>query len=82
MCGLLPGNVWRVTYGEDSSLTPEECIAKQPEKWKKMLPGNPDPDQYKITHIAPYRVAQRCAPHMRVGRVMLCGDAGHICNPL
>jgi 2-polyprenyl-6-methoxyphenol hydroxylase-like FAD-dependent oxidoreductase len=82
LAGRLPGNIWRVTYGEDVSLSAEECIQKQPEKFEKMLPGHPRPLQYKLTHISPYKIHQRCAERMRVGRFLLAGDAGHICNPL
>ena len=37
--------LWRVTYGEQSGLTAEELIARQPEKFRRMLPGHPGPDQ-------------------------------------
>ena len=81
MAGKLPDDVWRITYGESAELSAEECKRRQPERFKQMLPGNPDPDQYQVTHIAPYKIHQRCAPKMRVGRVILVGDAAHVQNP-
>ena len=81
MAGLLPENVWRITYGEPAALSVDECKRRQPERFKQMLPGNPDPDQYHVSHIAPYKIHQRCAPKMRVGRVLLVGDAAHVQNP-
>ncbi|KAJ4250203.1 hypothetical protein NW762_012018 [Fusarium torreyae] len=73
--------LWRVTYGETSGLTRDELIARQPEKFEKMLPGNPKPDQYKLVSISPYRVHQRLATKLRVGRFLLAADAAHLCNP-
>lgn len=74
--------LYRVTYGEDSSLTKEELINRQPMKFKEMLPGNPEPGEYRITNISPYRIHQRIVDRMRVGRIILAADAAHICNPL
>ncbi|GME50134.1 hypothetical protein BDV97DRAFT_385589 [Neofusicoccum parvum] len=73
--------MWRVTYGETPGLSPEELISRQPPKFKEMLPGSPEPRDYKITNISPYRVHQRLAEEMRVGRVLLAGDAAHLNNP-
>lgn len=47
-----------------------------------MLPGRPEPHQYEIANVTPYRVHQRCAPRMRVGRFLLAGDAAHLNNPM
>lgn len=74
--------LWRVTYGETPGLTRDELIARQPEKFEKMLPGNPKPEQYKLANISPYRVHQRLATKLRVGRFLLAADAAHLCNPL
>jgi 2-polyprenyl-6-methoxyphenol hydroxylase-like FAD-dependent oxidoreductase len=73
---------WRVTYGEKLGLTHEELLARQPWKYETMLPGHPTPDQYRITNISPYKVHQRLAKSMRVGRCLLAADAAHLCNPL
>lgn len=72
----------RITYGEKPGLTRDELIERQPMKFKKFLPGRPDPDKYKIVNISPYRVHQRLAKSLRVGRFLLAADAAHLCNPL
>jgi 2-polyprenyl-6-methoxyphenol hydroxylase-like FAD-dependent oxidoreductase len=73
--------LWRVSYGEDTKLTPEEVIAHQPAKYERMLPGHPKPGDYKLLNVGPYRIHQRCAPRFRVGRILLAADAAHLCNP-
>ncbi|KAJ3540336.1 hypothetical protein NM208_g5118 [Fusarium decemcellulare] len=73
--------LWRVTYGEVPGLTPEELKKRQVEKFQTMLPGHPDPSMYKLANISPYKVHQRLAEKMRVGRFLLAADAAHLCNP-
>ncbi|TVY45823.1 FAD-dependent monooxygenase [Lachnellula subtilissima] len=73
--------LWRVTYGEIPGLSREEILARQPEKFKQILPGHPGPDGYKLASISPYKVHQRLAEKMRVGRFLLAADAAHLCNP-
>jgi 2-polyprenyl-6-methoxyphenol hydroxylase-like FAD-dependent oxidoreductase len=72
----------RVTYGETPGLTRDEYIARQPEKFRTILPGNPGPEDYKLLSISPYKIHQRCAESFRVGRFLLAADAAHLCNPL
>jgi 2-polyprenyl-6-methoxyphenol hydroxylase-like FAD-dependent oxidoreductase len=72
----------RITYGEDGGLSYDEMRARQPEKFKIFVPGHPDPDQYEIVNFSPYKIHQRLAPHLRVGRILLAADAAHLCNPL
>lgn len=74
--------LWRVTYGDVPDLTKEEYIERIPAKFKKILPGAPTPDQFKIDNVGPYKMHQRLAKQMRVGRFLLAGDAAHLCNPL
>ncbi|KAH8675164.1 hypothetical protein BGZ61DRAFT_536443 [Ilyonectria robusta] len=73
--------LWRVTYGELPGLSQKELAARQPEKFRTFLPGHPEPDQYKVVNIAPYRIHQRCSTSFRVGRILLAADAAHLCNP-
>ncbi|KAK0610936.1 hypothetical protein B0T14DRAFT_487458 [Immersiella caudata] len=73
--------LYRVTYGEESGLAFDELKARQPEKFRAILPGNPTPDQYKLVNFSPYKVHQRCVDKMRVGRFLLAADAAHLCNP-
>ncbi|KAI4732931.1 hypothetical protein E4T50_16511 [Aureobasidium sp. EXF-12298] len=58
-----------------------EILARQPEKFKHILPGNPGSDKYRLANISPYRVHQRLARKMRIGRFLLAADAAHLCNP-
>lgn len=74
--------LWRITYGERPGLTREELVARQPAKFRTFLPGHPEPDQYRIVNFSPYRIHQRCAESLRVGRILLAADAAHLCNPL
>lgn len=73
--------LWRVSYGEDTRLTPEEVKAHQPAKYERMLPGNPKPGDYKLLNVGPYRIHQRCSDAFHVGRICLAADAAHLCNP-
>lgn len=74
-------NIWRISYGELPGLSNEELMARQEMKFEKILPGNPQPSQYKVLNKSPYKVHQRCVERMRVGRVVLAADAAHLCNP-
>jgi hypothetical protein len=72
----------RITYGDIPGLSREEYIKRQPMKFKQILPGYPEPSEYRLTNISPYKVHQRCAEKLRVGRFLLAADAAHLCNPL
>ncbi|KAJ4219520.1 hypothetical protein FSOLCH5_012371 [Fusarium solani] len=73
--------MWRVTYGETPGLSHDVLKERQAEKFRTMLPGHPDPSQYKLVNISPYKVHQRLAEKLRVGRFILAADAAHLCNP-
>jgi len=73
--------LYRVTYGEKGGLSFDELKARQPEKYRAFLPGNPTPEKYEIVNFSPYKVHQRCVDRMRVGRFLLAADAAHLCNP-
>jgi 2-polyprenyl-6-methoxyphenol hydroxylase-like FAD-dependent oxidoreductase len=79
---IQPDGLLRITYGDKPGLTREEYIARQPAKYKALLPGHPDPHQFNVLSISPYKVHQRLATRMRVGRFLLAADAAHLCNPL
>lgn len=72
----------RVTYGEEGGLTYDQMRERQPEKYKAFVPGSPEPDEYNIVNFSPYKIHQRLAEHLRVGRILLAADAAHLCNPL
>ncbi|HEY1961948.1 MAG TPA: FAD-dependent oxidoreductase [Rhizomicrobium sp.] len=71
-------NLWRVTFGEDADLPEEDVLARIPDHYAAILPGN---EPYRLAAWSPYRVQERCATTFRVGRVLLAGDAAHACNP-
>ncbi len=76
------GGLWRVTYGDSATgLSDEEYLERRNTAFMKLLPGNPEPDQYKITQTDQFRIHNRCVDKMRVGRILLAADAAHVCNP-
>ena len=72
--------LWRVSYGEKAGLTHDQIRDRLPWKFSTMFPGDTPPD-YKLDLMSPYRLNQRCASTFRKGRVVLAGDAAHLCNP-
>ena len=72
--------LWRVSYGEKPGLSHEQIRERMPWKFSEMFPGEKPPD-YKLDQMSPYRLNQRCASTFRKGRVVLVGDAAHLCNP-
>jgi 2-polyprenyl-6-methoxyphenol hydroxylase-like FAD-dependent oxidoreductase len=73
------GGLWRVTFPEDPDLSPVEIEARiHNHHYKRILP---DDGPYELQGWAPYRVHERTAPTYNMGRIVLAGDAAHICNP-
>lgn len=72
--------LWRVSYGEIDGLAYDELMLRLPWKFEMMFPG-PRPLEYEVAQASPYRLNQRCADRFRVGKVVLAGDAAHLCNP-
>lgn len=79
---ITDNGLWRVTYGDESGLSTEEYLRRQPQRYEEILPGKPKPGDYKLVGASPYRLQQRCAEKFRVGRFLLVADAAHLCNPL
>jgi 3-(3-hydroxy-phenyl)propionate hydroxylase/6-hydroxy-3-succinoylpyridine 3-monooxygenase len=71
-------NLWRVTYCESLDLPEEQVAERIPKYFEKILPKD---TPYEVIQYSPYRMHQRAAESMRVGRVLLAGDAAHITNP-
>ncbi|NKJ49055.1 hypothetical protein CIC12_20405 [Burkholderia sp. SG-MS1] len=71
--------LWRIAYGEDANLTEEQRRARIPDRFANFLP---DRAEFELERANSYRVHQRCASSMRVGRVLLAGDAAHATNPI
>ncbi|KZL81389.1 fad binding domain-containing protein, partial [Colletotrichum incanum] len=73
--------VWRVPYGDATSLKNEQIIGRQPERFKTLSPGHPKPNEYKLISISPYKVHQRLAESMVAGRILFAADTAHLYNP-
>jgi 2-polyprenyl-6-methoxyphenol hydroxylase-like FAD-dependent oxidoreductase len=74
--------LWRVTYGDTATgLLDEEYLKRRDIAFRRMLPGHPDPSQYKVTQTDQFRMHNRCVEKMRVDRILLAADAAHVCNP-
>ncbi|MCA0204196.1 MAG: FAD-dependent monooxygenase [Proteobacteria bacterium] len=71
-------DLWRVTFMEDASLPLDSVTRRIDAFYRAYAPGVED---YDLVQYSPYRMHQRCADTMRVGRVILAGDAAHITNP-
>ena len=70
--------LWRITYGEDASLPEETVKDRIADHYRAILP---DDGPYELEAFAPFRVHERSAASFRAGRVLLAGDAAHVCNP-
>lgn len=83
VCGISKADsLWRVAYGEERNMTHQDLRARLPDKLRKIVPGNPEPEEYEVVRFSPFVVHQRCVDKMRVGRIVLVGDAAHLCNPM
>jgi 2-polyprenyl-6-methoxyphenol hydroxylase-like FAD-dependent oxidoreductase len=71
-------DLWRLTYHESGEHPAEAFLERLPAKFAGFIP----PDvPYRIQPASPYVIHQRCAQTLRVGRVLLAGDAAHATNP-
>ncbi|KPI37541.1 Para-nitrophenol 4-monooxygenase [Cyphellophora attinorum] len=76
------GGLWRVTYGDNTvGLTDAEYELRREKAFEVMLPGHPKAGEYKVEQTDHFRTHNRCVDSMRVGRVLLVGDAAHVNNP-
>ena len=70
--------LFRVAFGIRCSVPEEELLAQLPQKLERLLPG-PRPLDYKLVAANPYWAHQRVAKTFISGRVLLTGDAAHVC---
>ncbi len=70
-----------MTHGDKGSLSDDEYPTRRQVAFKKLLPGHPDPDEYRIEATNQFRIHNRCVVKMRVGRILLAADAVHVCTP-
>ncbi|MBU1357456.1 MAG: FAD-dependent monooxygenase [Gammaproteobacteria bacterium] len=77
LCQIDKTGLWRVAFAEDADL-PEATVAERlPERMARLVPG-----PYELVEMSPFRVHQRVVDRMRVGRVLLAGDAAHANSPI
>lgn len=77
------GGLWRVTYGDNKpDLSEEEYEKRREWHFREMLPGHPEPHEYRIEQTNMYAIHNRCADSWKVGRIILAADAAHVCNPM
>jgi 3-(3-hydroxy-phenyl)propionate hydroxylase len=68
-------DLWRVTYSEELT-EPEDSIGERiAQQYAAILP---DDGPRQLERYAGYRLHQRVAERLRVGRAMLAGDAAHV----
>jgi len=72
-------NLWRVTFQESPDL-PESGLPERIDAFYRGLIGDAL-GEYELTAYRKYAIHQRTASTMRVGRVLLAGDAAHLTNP-
>ncbi|ANC88313.1 para-nitrophenol 4-monooxygenase [Sphingomonas melonis TY] len=77
ICKIEEPDLWRVTFVEDPDLPIEGIEQRIDDMFADHLPDLP----YEVVAYSPYRMHQRIADRMRVGRILLVGDAGHVTNP-
>jgi 2-polyprenyl-6-methoxyphenol hydroxylase-like FAD-dependent oxidoreductase len=70
--------LWRLTYHESGDLPADTFMERLPGKFAGFMPKHAP---YRIKAARPYAIHQRCAQRLRIGRVLLAGDAAHATNP-
>jgi 2-polyprenyl-6-methoxyphenol hydroxylase-like FAD-dependent oxidoreductase len=70
--------LWRLTYHESAEQSADTFMERLPAKFAGFIPKDAP---YRIKAARPYVIHQRCAERLRVGRVLLAGDAAHATNP-
>ena len=70
--------IWRVTWSERARLPPEGLEGRLHDYLRALLPAGA---AYDVRDFTLYHMHQRAAATMRVGRVVLAGDAAHATNP-
>lgn len=71
--------LWRIATGLGPDIPVEEIAQHLPAKLERILPG-PRPLKYEVVACNPYWAHERVAKTFRSGRVVLCGDAAHVCS--
>ncbi len=79
--GFEPPALWRIAMPADPTARRDETLA--PAAIERRLQGiAAKPEPYQVVHANAYRVHQRVAASFNRGRMVVCGDAAHVNNPL
>ncbi|MDB5042810.1 MAG: monooxygenase, FAD-binding [Candidatus Eremiobacteraeota bacterium] len=70
--------LWRVTWSEDVDADPSSIDERVAAQYAAVMPAGAS---FELTAKSMYRMHQRAADTMRLGRVLLAGDAAHVTNP-
>jgi len=73
-------DLWRMAYKEQQGLPEAQIRNRLPDKLSRLSGGQVVKD-VRVEMIAPYRLQQHCAATFLKGRVVLAGDAAHLCDP-
>jgi 2-polyprenyl-6-methoxyphenol hydroxylase-like FAD-dependent oxidoreductase len=73
--------MWRIATGINPKIASSEVHKHLSDKLERLLPG-PRPLNYELVQCSPYWAHEKVAKTYRSGRVLLCGDAAHVNNPL
>ncbi|KIW13561.1 hypothetical protein PV08_08749 [Exophiala spinifera] len=81
-CKIDNTGLWRFGYGERRALGENDLMEGRAAKMERLLPGSPKEGEYEVLRWSPFVMNNRCVEKMHVGRVLLAGDAAHLCNPM
>jgi 2-polyprenyl-6-methoxyphenol hydroxylase-like FAD-dependent oxidoreductase len=71
--------VWRIAFGESSSLPEENAVERATSRLSEFIPEG---EQYDVLRLSPYRIHQRASETLHKSRIVLAGDAAHATNPI
>ena len=77
LCQIDATGLWRVAFAEDASMPEETLQDRLEDRMKRLIPG-----PYELVEMSPFRVHQRVVDNMRLGRVLMAGDAAHANSPI
>lgn len=70
--------LWRCAFGVRAGMTNDEIRAEIDEHYRHIFPVWPA--EYELVELNKYKPHQRCASTFRKGRILLAGDAAHVCT--
>lgn len=73
---------WRILLPTPDGTSDEDELAGLAERLARLRADMGAVRPWRVAHASLYRVHQRVAAGFRQGRVLLCGDAAHVNNPL